>query len=57
MRHDPGASTAVQSVRSADRRSMSPCQVPPGAMPCTETYSGLSRTTAMRRQLVYAPGA
>jgi hypothetical protein len=31
-RRDPGASTAVQSARSDDRRSMSPWQVPPGAM-------------------------
>ena len=31
-RRDPGASTAVESDRRADRRSMSPWQVPPGAM-------------------------
>jgi hypothetical protein len=31
LRHDPEASTAAQSLRSSDRRSMSPRRVPSGA--------------------------
>jgi hypothetical protein len=49
-RRDPGASTAVQSTRSGDRCSMSPCRVPPGAM----------RPNATKRLFVfvtYAPQA
>jgi hypothetical protein len=54
-RRDLGASTAVQSSRSGDRRSMSPWQVPPGAMRRTikKRPFGYSRY-ARRIQLVDA---
>src|SRR5512139_3740257 len=54
MWHDPRASTAVQSARRADRRSMSPWREPPGAKRRTLARAAIRRwqLSAVSRHLL-----
>jgi len=49
LRHDPEASTAAKSLRSGDRRSMSPWRVPPGVTRADFGKRSVSRSADERR--------
>jgi hypothetical protein len=53
MPRSPGPSSTVQSACKADRRTMSPWRVPPGAMRQPRKESSLSRKAAKRRDRTF----